>query len=219
VSRRPVTIRIGGIYTPRVSESVSETGVRPIGPYERKQVSVQPWDPRVVTVAERVIAIVEGCRPELRVEHIGSTAVPGLPGKGIVDLATETDPAAIPDVTQAMYGLGFGPQQGPDPWPPERPMLVGSYPFDGRVFRIHLHVQPAGGDFPLDLRFRDALRADPSLAADYARVKREIADATDGPLDGPIYQDGKGAWIVETFDRLGIPRPRPSAARRQEVGS
>jgi GrpB-like predicted nucleotidyltransferase (UPF0157 family) len=98
-------------------------------------------------------------------------------------------------------------------------MLVGSYPFDGREFRIHLHVQPVGGDFPLDLRFRDALRADPSLAADYARVKLEIVEAAEGPLDGPIYQDGKGAWIVETFDKLGIPRPRPSAARRQEVGS
>jgi len=212
-------MRIAGIYTPRVSESVNGSGERPIGPYERKPVSVGPWDPSVVRVAERVITIIEHARPELHVEHIGSTAVAGLPGKGIVDLATETDPAAIPDVTDAMYDLGFGPQQGPDPWPPERPMLVGSYPYDGREFRIHLHVQPVGGDFPLDLRFRDALRADPGLAADYARVKMEIVEAADGPLDGPVYQDGKGAWIVETFDRLGIPRPRPSAARRQEVGS
>jgi dephospho-CoA kinase len=212
-------MRIGGIYTPPVSESVRETGERPIGPYERRPVTVSPWDPNVIPVAERVGAIIRARRPELRVEHIGSTAVPGLPGKGIVDLATETDAAAIPDVTAAMYELGFGPQPGPDPWPPERPMLVGSYALAGREYRIHLHVQPVGGDFPLDLRFRDALREDPALAADYARVKEEIVAATDGPLDGPVYQDGKGAWIVETFDRLGIPRPRPSAARRQEVGS
>ena len=75
------------------------------------------------------------------------------------------------------------------------------------------------GDYSKDLAFRDALRADPALAAEYARVKQEIAAAADGPLDGVGYQDGKGGWIVETFDRLGIPRPRPSAARRQEVGS
>jgi dephospho-CoA kinase len=212
-------MRIDGIYTPPVSESVSGTGERPIGPYERKPVEVAPWDPRVVTVAERVIAIIEARRPELHVEHIGSTAVPGLPGKGIVDLSTETDPAAIPAVTVAMYELGFGPQQGPDPWPPERPMLVGSYWLDGREYRVHLHVQPVGGDYPLDLAFRDALRADPALAAEYAHVKQQIAASADGPLDGPVYQDGKGAWIVETFDRLGIPRPRPSAARRQEVAS
>ena len=212
-------MRIAGIYTPPVSEAQLGPGERPIGPYERKPVSVAPWDPSVVDVAERVIAIVETRRPELHVEHIGSTAVPGLPGKGIVDLATETDPDAIPDVTAAMHELGFGPQQGPDPWPPERPMLVGSYRFEGREYRVHLHVQPIGGDYPLDLAFRDALRADPALAAEYARVKQDIADAADGPLDGVVYQDGKGGWIVETFDRLGISRPRPSAARRQEVAS
>ena len=181
--------------------------------------SVSPWDPRVIEVAERVIAIVVAHRPDLEVEHIGSTAVPGLPGKGIVDLATETDADAIPGVVDAMYKLGFGPQPGPDPWPPTRPMLVGSYVLDGREYRIHFHVQPAGADYALDLRFRDALREDPELAADYARVKAEIVEVSPTPLDGPAYQDAKGGWILETFDRLGIRRPKPSAARRQEVGS
>ena len=180
---------------------------------------IGPWDPGVVEVATRVTSIVEGRRPELNVEHIGSTAVRGLPGKGIVDLSTEADPAAIPGIVSDMYELGFGPQPGPDPWPPTRPMLVGSYALDGREYRIHLHVQPVGGDFPIDVQFRDALRADPGLAADYARVKGEIVGAAGGPLDGVVYQDAKGTWIVATLDRLGIPRPQPSAARRQEVGS
>lgn len=181
--------------------------------------SVAPWDPRVVDVANEVIAIIVARRPDLRVEHIGSTAVPGLPGKGVVDLATETEADSIPGIVDAMYEVGFGPQPGPDPWPPSRPMLVGSYALGGREYRIHFHVQPSGGDYALDLAFRDALRADPELAAEYARVKAEIADAAAGPLDGVVYQDGKGGWIVEAFDRLGIRRPRPSAARRQEVGS
>jgi dephospho-CoA kinase len=198
---------------------VSHSPERPIGPYERRPVDVQPWDPNVVVVAERVIAIIRERRPELVVEHIGSTSVPGLPGKGIVDLATEADPVSIPDVTEAMYGLGFGPQPGPDPWPAERPMLVGSYSLEGREYRIHLHVQPVGGDYDLDLRFRDALRADPALAEEYARIKGGIVETAARPIDGPMYQDVKGAWIVEAFDRLGIPRPRPSAARRQEVGT
>jgi dephospho-CoA kinase len=198
---------------------VSESEARPVGPYERRPVSVGPWDPRVIEVAARVIAIIEARRPDLHVEHIGSTAVPGLPGKGIVDVAAETDAAPIPGIVAAMYELGFGPQPGPDPWPPERPMLVGSYTLGDREYRIHFHVQPAGGDFAIDLLFRDALREDPELAAEYARVKGEIVEAADGPLDGVVYQDAKGAWIIETFDRLGIRRPKPSAARRQEVGS
>jgi len=198
---------------------VSQSAVRPIGPYKRRPVAIGPWDPRVLEVADRVIAIVEARRPDLHVEHIGSTSVPGLPGKGIVDLSTESDPEAIPGVAADLYDLGFGPQPGPDPWPPTRPMLVGSYALDGQEFRIHLHVQPVGGDFAIDIQFRDALRADPAFAADYARVKAEIAAAADGPLDGVVYQDAKGGWIVASMDQLGIPRPQPSAARRQEVGS
>ena len=201
------------------SEPAAEVPERPIGSYERRPVAVAPWNPRFVEVAGRVIAIIEARRPDVHVEHIGSTAVPNLPGKGIVDLATETEAEAIPEIVESMYEIGFGPQPGPDPWPPSRPMLVGSYALDGLEYRIHFHVQPVGGDYALDLEFRDALRNDPALAAQYARVKGEISDAAAGPLDGVVYQDAKGGWIVETYDRLGIRRPKPSAARRQEVGS
>ena len=98
-------------------------------------------------------------------------------------------------------------------------MLVGCYALEGRQHRIHFHVQPYGGDYALDLEFRNALRADPALAAEYARVKQGFVDGAPAPVDGPDYQDTKGAWILETFDRLGIRRPQPAAARRQEVGT
>jgi dephospho-CoA kinase len=193
---------MSGIYTSGVNDQV----FRPILPYERRTVVIRPWDPRVIEVAALVAILVEARRPDLHVEHIGSTAVPGLPGKGIVDLGTEADPADIPAITAAMYELGFGPQPGPDPWPPTRPMHVGAYWLDGDEFRIHLHVHPRGGDLASDLRFRDALRADPELAADYARVKQEIEDGVAGPLDGVVYQDAKGDWISSAYDRLGIRR-------------
>jgi GrpB-like predicted nucleotidyltransferase (UPF0157 family) len=155
-----------------------------------------------------VIAVIRSVRPDLHVEHIGSTSVPGLPGKGIVDLGTEADPAEIPAITAAMYELGFGPQPGPDPWPPTRPMHVGSVIEDGVEYRIHFHVHPRGtGDLAKDLRFRDALRGDALLVEGYARIKQGIVDRAGGPLDGAIYQSKKGGWILEVYDRLGIERP------------
>jgi len=161
----------------------------------------------VVEVAAHVIALIEARCPDLHVEHIGSTSVPGLPGKGIIDLGTEADPDEIPMITAAMYELGFGPQPGPAPWPPTRPMHVGAYAYDGDEFRIHFHVHPRGGDLAKDLRFRDALRADPALVAGYATVKQQIVDAAGGPLDGVVYQEAKGGWILDVYDRLGIERP------------
>ncbi len=181
----------------------------PIGPYERRQAAVRPWDPRALDVAARVIAVIQAARPDLHVEHIGSTSVPGLPGKGILDLGTEADPAEIPAITEAMYALGFGPQPGPDPWPPTRPMHVGSVIDDGDEFRIHFHVHPRGsGDLAKDLRFRAALRADPALRDGYAEIKHGIVGPEGGTVDPVRYQAEKGVWILDEFDRLGIPRPR-----------
>jgi GrpB-like predicted nucleotidyltransferase (UPF0157 family) len=156
-----------------------------------------------------VIELVHGVRPDLVIEHIGSTAVPGMPGKGIIDLGTEADPADIPAITEALFRLGFGPQPGPNPWPPTRPMHVGSLVQDGEEYRIHFHVHPRGnGDLAKDLRFRDALRANPDLRDAYAHRKQAIAGPAGGPVDAVHYQQEKGVWILEAFDLLGIERPR-----------
>ena len=76
----------------------------PIGPYVRLPATVVPWDPRSLEVAEMVTAMVRERRPDLAVEHIGSTAVPGLPGKGVVDLAIAVDPDALPGVVAMQIG-------------------------------------------------------------------------------------------------------------------
>jgi phosphoribosylaminoimidazole carboxylase, PurK protein len=178
---------------------------RPIGPYERLTAEVHEWDPLTVEVAQRVGELVRARRPDLTVEHIGSTSVPGLPGKGIVDLSIETDPAEIPGVVAMLYELGFGPQPGPDPWPPTRPMPVGSLELDGTKYRIHLHVQPRGGDFPRDVAFRDALRNDPELRRQYEGLKRGITDG--GPVEGLRYTHSKTAWILQVYRRLGFAPP------------
>lgn len=190
-------------YTPGVT-SVSPA-TRPIGPYERLAAEVHEWDPRTVEVAGRVNDLVRARRPDLFVEHIGSTSVPGLPGKGIVDLSIETEPADIPGVVAMLYELGFGPQPGPDPWPPTRPMPVGSLDLDGTHYRIHLHVQPRGGDFPRDVAFRDALRNDPELRRQYEDLKHGITDA--GPVEGLRYTHSKTAWILQVYRRLGFAPP------------
>jgi 5-(carboxyamino)imidazole ribonucleotide synthase len=176
----------------------------PIGPYERKSASVLPWDPRSVRVAEAVVTLVAERRPDLVVEHIGSTSVPGLPGKGIVDLVIAAEPADIPGVTLMLYELGFGPQVGPNPFPPTRPMLVGSMAVEDETFRIHLHVQPRGDELVRDLAFRDALRTDPALLEAYATLKSGIVAA--GHHEGLQYTFRKQAWIADVHRRLGVPR-------------
>ncbi len=190
-------------YTARVTSTrvPGEAAARPIGPYERRTAEVHPWDPKSVEVARRVTALINDRRPDLVIEHIGSTAVEGLPGKGIVDLSMEVPPDQIPGIVAMLYELGFGPQPGPDPWPPTRPMPVGSYELDGTEYRIHLHVQPLGGDMPRDLAFRDALRNDEELRRQYRELKEGITHG--GAVDGFRYTHSKTTWILGVYKQLG----------------
>jgi 5-(carboxyamino)imidazole ribonucleotide synthase len=185
------------LYTPPVNP--------PIGPYVRLSPTVEPWDPRTIEVAAAVTELIHERRPDLKVEHIGSTAVPGLPGKGIVDLSIATTPADVPAVAAMLRELGFGPQPGPDPWPPSRPMLVGSLVRAGSMFRIHCHVLPDREELTRDVAFRDALLADPALVEAYATLKTGIVAG--GPLEStPEYTYRKQAWIADVHRRLGVER-------------
>jgi 5-(carboxyamino)imidazole ribonucleotide synthase len=176
----------------------------PIGPYTRLPATVEPWDPRALEVAAAVTELIHERRPDLVVEHIGSTAVPGLPGKGIVDLSIATTPDDVPAVADLLRELGFGPQPGPDPWPPSRPMLVGSLVRDGTTFRIHCHVLPDTEQLRRDVAFRDALLADPSLVEGYAMLKTGIVE--DGPIEPHQYTYRKQAWIADVHRQLGVER-------------
>jgi 5-(carboxyamino)imidazole ribonucleotide synthase len=161
-----------------------------------------------VDVVAELRALISARRPDLVVEHIGSTAVPGLPGKGIVDLAIATTPADVPVVAGMLRELGFGPQPGPDPWPPSRPMLVGSLVRGGTTFRIHCHVLPDTEELRRDLAFRDALLADPALVEGYKQLKVGIVE--DGTVEPHQYTYRKQAWIADVHRRLGVER-RPIA--------
>ncbi|HEY7735797.1 MAG TPA: 5-(carboxyamino)imidazole ribonucleotide synthase [Candidatus Limnocylindrales bacterium] len=181
-----------------------------IGPYISQPATIHDWDPRIVDVHRRVAALINARRADLSVEHVGSSAVPGLPGKNVLDLGIETDPDDVPAVAALLRELGFQPQQNANAFPPTRPLLVGSIEHDGTPFRIHAHVLPRGHrvfgrDHRRDLAFRDALRADDTLRDAYAARKREIVNGT--TISGYRYSMAKTEWIQNTIERLGLAHP------------
>lgn len=179
----------------------------PILPYARRPAAVRPWDPRVEAVVARVRALVARVRPDVALEHVGSTAVPGLPGKGVVDLAIAASPEAIPGLTADLVALGFAAQEGIAAFAPTRPMLLGELDEDGERYRLHVHViPPARGELAELLGFRDALRADAGLRDAYVAAKhRIVADAPDGEAN-LLYTVRKGAFVEDELYRLGLRR-------------
>jgi GrpB-like predicted nucleotidyltransferase (UPF0157 family) len=145
----------------------------------------------------------------ISVEHIGSTAVPGLAAKPTIDiLMVVASHEGFLGVLAQVEALGFDhrPQNS----------LVGS---DDHLFlrRVqdgqrthHLHVVKVGSpEIDEYRRFRDALRRDPALAAHYESVKINLA--AEYGTDRMRYVEAKSQWVDEWLRSVDGPRPTGSA--------
>jgi GrpB-like predicted nucleotidyltransferase (UPF0157 family) len=165
-----------------------------IGPYECRPAVCRDYDPRTAAIARRVIGIISSGLPQVHAEHIGSTAVPGCAGKGIVDLMIPVLDGELELVKQILERLGFQRQPGPNPFPEDRPMRVGSWREDGETFLLHVHVVPANSPEVEAIRFfRACLRADPELRKAYVKHKQKIIAG--GITDSLEYCKAQGEFL------------------------
>ncbi|WP_459545377.1 dephospho-CoA kinase [Nocardia sp. X0981] len=149
-------------------------------------------DPDWPAQAQRLIARlrVAAGAAAVRVDHIGATAVPGLPAKDVLDLQIcVPDRAAADGIRDALAAAGFpaiprhthdDPELGVDEGRWEKRVHGSADP--GRPAYVHLRVAGGPGQ-EFALAFRDWLRAEPAARAEYTEVKRKAAAAAAG-LDG-----------------------------------
>src|SRR5213592_5112671 len=80
-------------------------------PYSNSHTAYVEYDPGAIGAAARVAALIEAAAPWAKVEHIGSTAIPGCAGKGIVDLMAMYPTSSLVATRAALDGLGFQRQK------------------------------------------------------------------------------------------------------------
>ncbi|GAA0803961.1 dephospho-CoA kinase [Spirilliplanes yamanashiensis] len=139
--------------------------------------------------------------PGVDLAHIGSTAVPGLPAKDVIDLQVGVPSLAVADDVAAALGAAGLPRRpgewadiprgsvgtGEDRWPKR---LHGSADPD-RAVNLHVRVTGSPG-WRLALLVRDHLRADGAVRDAYGALKRRIAA---GAADIDAYADTKEPWF------------------------
>jgi GrpB-like predicted nucleotidyltransferase (UPF0157 family) len=180
-----------------------DPGELEIGFYHRVPVKVRDPDPRSPAVAARLVDLIAAALPDLQAEHVGSSAVPNLAGKGTIDLLLPTPPERIAEVAETLLAAGFQPQAVPQSFPPTRPMLQGVVRHGSRSYRVHLHVVPDTSSEVHELRgFRDALRRDATLRSSYEELKREIVAR--GLTEAVDFTSAKRDFIVGALHRLGL---------------
>lgn len=161
-------------------------------------IRISPHDPRWPAQFERERAVLEAAIGEwvvAGIHHIGSTAVPGLDAKPVIDI---------------LVGVGslegsracFEPLEGLDylytPYRAEE-MHWFCKPHPARRTH-HLHLVPADSQrFADELAFRDLLRSDADVASTYAALKHDLANRFRD--DREAYTDVKGEFIRRVLDR------------------
>jgi GrpB-like predicted nucleotidyltransferase (UPF0157 family) len=155
-------------------------------------IEISDYDPRWPELYEREEARIRSALGErvLRIEHVGSTSVPNLPAKPLIDIVLEVrdsadEPAYVPDLKAVGYVLRIREPE----W------------FEHRLLKgpdtdVNLHVFSAGcPEVDQMLLFRDWLRTNPADRELYAGAKRELA-ARDWKYTQQ-YADAKTAVVQE----------------------
>lgn len=127
------------------------------------------------------------------IHHIGSTSIPGIKAKPVIDLLPIVADLAVLDGREAnVTALGYE-WLGEFGLPGRRFVRMNR---DGkRVFNVHCYEQ-SNPEITRHLAFRDYLRAHPDIAKEYEAEK--IRAAAICPDDVLAYNDQKNAWIKET---------------------
>jgi GrpB-like predicted nucleotidyltransferase (UPF0157 family) len=175
-----------------------------MSPYFLQPPACLEYDPRAAEVAQRIAQAITSVLPTATVEHIGSTAVPGCAGKGVVDLMLLYPEGQLAAARDWLDALGFQRQTVGHLFPESRPMRVGALEHKGDLFRVHVHVIAASSTEVAALRtFRERLRADPQIRAAYVERKRTILAG--GVTDSRQYTEMKGSFVRQALVATGDP--------------
>jgi GrpB-like predicted nucleotidyltransferase (UPF0157 family) len=155
------------------------------------------WPSLFAEEAREIIAAVQRHRLQpLTLEHVGSTSVPGLSAKPILDLAAGREPHADPaHYVPAFESVGYV-YRGDGGLPGREFFRKGVL----RTHHVHL-VERGGAHWTRYLRFRDALRSDPQLRDAYATVKAALARQY--PRDREAYIEGKTEFVTAVLKSGG----------------
>ena len=161
-----------------------------------------PYRPAWADDAQRIIKRLEiACGAKaLRIDHIGSTAVPGMDAKDVIDVqVTVASLDVADDINGALTSVGF----------PRKDHITADTPHTddaamwrkrfhcaadpGRPANIHLRVDGSPGQ-QLALLFCDWLAANPGVQQDYLGAKRRA-------LSAPEYAEAKEPWFADAYER------------------
>ena len=171
-------------------------------------IAIVPYDPewpRRFEAERKLLERVLAPWLEGGIHHIGSTAIPGLAAKPMIDMM-----AGVHDLEEAR--AAFDPlREESYEYTPHRPRThhFSKPPGPPWAHQCQLHLTEPGSDLWVErLAFRDALRADAQLAREYEELKLRLAE--EHSADGRAYTVAKRPFVARVLAHAGITIPAVS---------
>lgn len=169
----------------------------------RQRVAVSVPDPRWAVVFSRISAAITSAlgRSVISLEHVGSTSVPGLSAKPVIDIdLIVADSSDEQSYVPHLEAKGFDLRIREPEWEQHR-MLIG------RSVDTNVHVFSPDAIEPLrHVAFRDWLMSHPEDRAGYERLKLDLAAS--GFDDVMLYNNAKAGLIYDIYERIFAADPR-----------
>ncbi|WP_040160977.1 dephospho-CoA kinase [Mobilicoccus massiliensis] len=172
---------------------------------------VSAYEPDWEEAANRLIARIGRALGERapQIEHVGSTSVPGMGGKDVIDLqigVRSLKDADEPEFVAALAGAGFPRVEDyrmdhPTEDLPDPSLWVKRYHGScdpGQVTHLHVRELSSAG-WQYALLFRDWLRGNENARGEYEQVKNDLFDRHSSTDD---YVEAKKAWFAEVWPRI-----------------
>jgi GrpB-like predicted nucleotidyltransferase (UPF0157 family) len=168
------------------------------------------WPEHFAAISAELWPAVSGLATSI--EHVGSTSVPGLAAKPIIDIdIVIPDILQLPDTVRALEELGYEHRgnlgiEGREAFrrrtPPAIPHNLYVCPSESDALRNHLIL-------------RDTLRSDPELRSQYSALKYELAAKFPNSIDA--YVEGKSDFILKILEKDGMEESKLAAIRSMNV--
>ena len=167
-----------------------------------RNIVVVPYDEKWKLRFEEIAGELRAALGELAlsIEHVGSTSVPGLAAKPIIDIdVVIEDESKLQAVIGALAKIGY--QYEGNLGIPGRE----AFGYEGKTHLMEHHLYVCPKDSPelrRHLSFRDYLRGHPEAVLEYSRIKAEAARLFPHDIDG--YINHKGTLIEKIYREIGL---------------
>ena len=167
----------------------------------REEISIVPYNPEWPVLFEKEAEFLRRYLPAsliTRIEHFGSTAIPGLAAKPIIDMLVAVDSLAKTgtQIVPLLESKGYDYFWRTDSQPPYAWFIKRNA--EGKRTH-HIHMVEAASTLWERLYFRDYLKRFPAEAQRYEELKQSLAEKY--PTDRVAYTDGKAEFVLSVTER------------------